>query len=125
VLLAITAGMALALGLVGIYGVISYLLAQRTREIGIRMALGAQHAVLKRMLLGHVLTLVVVGVVLGLGGAATLTWLMKSLLFGVSALDPMTYVAVSAILVSTAALAGYVPVRRVTRVDPMAALRTE
>ena len=125
VLLAITAGMALALGLVGIYGVISYLLAQRTREIGIRMALGAQHVALKRMLLGHVLALVVVGVVLGLSGAAALARLMESLLFGVSAFDPMTYVAVSAILAITAALAGYLPARRVTRVDPMAALRTE
>ena len=125
VLLAITAGMALALGLVGIYGVISYMLAQRTREIGIRMALGAQHVALKRMLLGHVLALVVGGVVLGLGGAAALARLMESLLFGVSALDPMTYVAVSAILAVAAALAGYLPARRVTRVDPMAALRTE
>jgi predicted permease len=125
VLLAITAGMALALGLIGIYGVISYMLAQRTREIGIRMALGAQHGALKRMLLGHVLTLVIVGVVLGLGGAAALAQLMESLLFGVTALDPMTYVAVSAILAITAALAGYLPARRVMRVDPMGALRTE
>jgi ABC-type antimicrobial peptide transport system permease subunit len=125
VLLAITAGMALALGLVGVYGVISYLLAQRTREIGIRMALGAQHGVLKRLLLGHVLTLVAVGVVLGLGGAAALARLMESMLFGVSTLDPMTYVAVSAILLSAAVLAGYLPARRVTRIDPMAALRTE
>jgi predicted permease len=125
VLLAITSGMALLLGLIGIYGVIGYLLAQRTREIGIRMALGAQHAALKRMLLGRVLALVVGGVVLGLGGAAALARLMESLLFGVSTLDPMTFIAVSAILAITAALAGYLPARRVTRIDPMAALRTE
>ena len=125
VLLAITAGMALALGLVGIYGVISYVLAQRTREIGIRMALGAQHSTLKRLLLGQVLVLVGVGIVLGLGGAVTLTRLMRSLLFGVTALDPATYVAVSALLLSAALLAGYLPARRITRVEPMQALRTE
>jgi predicted permease len=125
VLLAITAGMALLLGLIGIYGVISYMLAQRTREIGIRMALGAQHAALKRLLLGHVLALVVVGVVLGLGGAAALARLMESLLFGVTALDPLTYTFVALLLVAAAASAAYVPARRVTRVDPMSALRTE
>jgi putative ABC transport system permease protein len=125
VLLAITAGMALALGLVGIYGVISYVLAQRTREIGIRMALGAQARALKGMLLTHVLALVAAGVVLGLGSAAALSRLMRSLLFGVTPLDPKTYVAVSVALVAVALLAGYLPARRVTRVDPMQALRTE
>jgi ABC-type antimicrobial peptide transport system permease subunit len=125
VLLAITGGMALLLGLVGIYGVISYLVAQRTREIGIRVALGAQHATLKRMVLGHVVVLVLVGVAFGLGGAAALSRLMKSLLFGVTALDPATYVLVALGLVVTAAIAGYLPARRVTRVDPMSALRAE
>jgi predicted permease len=125
VLLAITAGMALALGIVGIYGVISYVLAQRTREIGIRMALGAQNAALERLLLGQVLALVGVGVALGLGGAAALARLMRSLLFGVTALDAPTYVAVSVVLIATALLAGYLPARRVTRIDPMQALRTE
>jgi ABC-type antimicrobial peptide transport system permease subunit len=117
--------MALALGLVGIYGVISYMLAQRTREIGIRMALGAQNAGLKRLLIGQVLALVGIGVVLGLGGAAVLTRLMESLLFGVTALDPPTYVAGAFCLVAAAALAAYLPAHRVTRVDPMLALRAE
>ena len=125
VLLGITAAMALVLGLVGIHGVLCYVVAQRTREIGIRMALGAQSAQLRRAVLGHVLALVAVGVALGVGGAALLTRLMESQLFGVTALDPVTYVAVAAVLVVTGALAGYVPARRATRVDPMAALRAE
>jgi predicted permease len=125
VLLAITAAMALALGLVGIYGVLSYVLTQRTREIGIRIALGAQQSQVKRLMLGHVLGLVGVGVVLGLVGAAVLTRLMESLLFGVTALDPATYVSVAVILIATGAVAGYLPARRATRVDPMAALRAE
>jgi predicted permease len=125
VLLGITGAMALALGLVGIYGVLSYVVTQRTREIGIRMALGAESGQLKRVLLGHALALVGVGVTLGLAGAALLTRLMESLLFGVTALDPATYIAVAAILLVTGALAGYLPARRATRVDPMSALRAE
>jgi predicted permease len=125
VLLAITSGMALLLGLVGIYAVVAYVFAQRTREIGIRMTLGARAGALKGMLLGQVLRLVGVGVLLGVGGAAVLTRLMESLLFGVTAVDPATYVAVSAALFSVALLAGYLPVRRVTRVDPMQSLRAE
>jgi predicted permease len=125
VLLALTSGMALLLGLVGIYAVIAYVLAQRTREIGIRMALGAQTGALKGMLLRQVFTLVAVGVALGVGGAAALTRLMESLLFGVTALDAATYVSVSATLFAIALLAGYVPARRVTRVDPMQSLRAE
>jgi hypothetical protein len=125
VLLAITSGMALTLGLVGIYAVIAYTLAQRTRELGIRMALGARTAQLKGMLLARVLALVGIGVALGAGGAAVLTRLMESLLFGVTALDPATYVAVSVVLFAVALLAGYLPVRRVTRADPMQSLRAE
>ena len=125
VLLAITSGMAFLLGLVGIYAVIAYVLAQRTREIGIRMALGARPGALKGMLVGHVLVLVGVGVALGVGGAAALTRLMDSLLFGITALDPVTFVAVSATLFAVALLAGYLPVRRITRVDPMQSLRAE
>jgi hypothetical protein len=123
VLLAITGAMALSLGLVGIYGVIGYILTERRREMGVRMALGAQYATLKRMLLKQVLVLVIVGMALGLGGAAAVTRLMKSLLFGVSALDPATYIVVAAVLLLTAALAGYLPARRVTRIDPIQALR--
>jgi len=125
VLLAITGGMALLLGLIGIYAVIAYALAQRTREIGIRMALGARAGALKGMLIGQVLALAALGVALGLGGAALLTRLMGSLLFGVTALDPATYVAVSAALFAVALLAGYLPARRITRVDPTSALRAE
>jgi predicted permease len=125
VLLVITALMALALGLVGIYGVLSYVVTQRTREIGIRIALGARSTQLKRVLLGQVLVLVGVGVALGLSGAALLTRLMESQLFGVTALDPATYLAVTLILIVTGVLAGYLPARRATRVDPMSALRAE
>jgi putative ABC transport system permease protein len=125
VLLAITASMALLLGLIGVYGVISYSLAQRTHEIGVRLALGAQTATLKRMLLGQVLLLVGVGVGLGLAGAAALSRSLRTLLFGVGELDPATYVAVAAVLIVAALLAGYLPARRVTRIDPMQALRTE
>jgi predicted permease len=125
VLLSITGAMALAIGLVGIYGVISYMFTQRTREIGVRMALGARNAALKRMLLSQVLLVVVVGVALGVAGAALLTRLMESLLFGVGALDVTTYVTVTAILVITAGLAAYLPARSVTRIDPLVALRAE
>jgi predicted permease len=125
VLLAITGAMALTLGLVGIYGVLSYVLTQRTREIGIRMALGARHAEVRRLMLGQVMALVGLGVALGLGGAALVTRLMESLLFGVSALDPLTYAAVAVTLVGAGALAGYLPARRATRVDPSVALRAE
>jgi putative ABC transport system permease protein len=117
--------MALALGLVGIYSVLSYVLTQRTHEIGIRIALGAQQAQVRRLMLGHVIALVGIGVVLGLGGAALLTRLMQSLLFGVMALDPATYIAAAAILIVTGVLAGYLPARRATRIDPMLALRAE
>ncbi len=125
VLLAITSGMALLLGLIGIYAVIAYALTQRTRELGIRLALGARPGTLKGMLLGHVLALVAVGVALGIGGAAVMTRLMESLLFGVTALDPATYGAVSAVVFAIGLLAGYLPVRRVTRIDPMQSLRAE
>lgn len=125
VMLASAGAMALGLGLVGIYGVISYMLSQRTREIGIRMALGAQTGSLKRLLLGKVLALVLVGVALGLGGAVALAQAMESLLFGVTALDLRTYAIVAVALVAAAAIAGYLPARHVTRVDPMQALRAE
>ena len=125
VLLGLTGGMAFLLGLVGVYGVISYLVANRTRELGIRIALGAPNGALQRMLLGRVLLLVGVALALGLGGAAGLARLMSSLLFGVTALDPATYVAVAAALMTAAVAAGYLPTRRVTRIDPTQALRHE
>jgi predicted permease len=124
-LLGVTAGMALLLGLVGIYGVISYIVSLRVREIGIRLALGAQVAVLRRMLMGRVLALVLVGLALGLAGAAMMATLMESLVFGVTPHDPITYAQVAAILGLTALCAGYLPARRITRIDPISALRTE
>ena len=125
VLLGITAVMALLLGLVGIYGTISYMVARRTREIGIRIAVGAPHSAVRRLLLAQVVVLVGAGVALGLGGAAALAQLMTSLLYGVTAFDAKTYVVVSVLLIGTALLAGYLPARRASRVDPMRALREE
>jgi predicted permease len=124
-LLGITAAMALLLGLVGIYGTISYMLARRTREIGIRIALGAPRFAVRRLLLAQVVVLVGFGVALGLGGAAALARLMTSLLFGITAFDAPTYIAVSALLIATGLLAGYLPARRASRIDPMTALREE
>ena len=125
VMLAIAGAMALILGIVGIYGVIAYAVTQRTREIGIRMALGAQAAGLRQMFVRQGLLLAGIGAMIGLGAAAGLTRLMSSLLFGVAALDPLTYAGVAAILIAAAALASYVPARRATRVDPLNALRAE
>jgi predicted permease len=125
VMLAIAAGMALLLGIVGIYGVISYSVSQRTREIGIRMALGAQQRTIRQMFVRHGMLLAGVGVVCGLGAAIALTRLMSALLFGVSPLDPVTYVAVPAVLVAAAFLASYVPARRATIIEPVDALRAE
>jgi putative ABC transport system permease protein len=125
VLLAIAGAMALALGIVGIYGVIAYAVTQRTREIGIRMALGAEPAGLRQMFVRHGLLLALIGAAIGLGAAAGLTRLMSSLLFGVKALDPLTYLGVAAILITAAAVASYLPARRVTKVDPLEALRAE
>jgi putative ABC transport system permease protein len=125
VLLAIAGVMALVLGVVGIYGVIAYAVTQRTREIGIRMALGAQPAGLRGMFVRQGLLLAVVGAALGLIAAAGLTRLMSSLLFKTGALDPVTYAVVSGVLILAAALASYFPARRATAVDPVEALRTE
>ena len=125
VMLVIAGCMALVLGIVGIYGVIAYSVSQRTREIGIRMALGAGPAGLRRMFVGHGLLLAGTGAVLGLAASAGATRLMTSLLFGITALDPMTYSVVAVVLISSAALASYFPARRATAVDPVQALRAE
>jgi predicted permease len=125
VMLALAGGMALLLGLVGIYGVISYSVSQRTREIGIRMALGSPQKDVTRLFLWHGLRLSAIGVVCGLAGAVASTRLMSSLLFQVSPLDPATYAGVACVLVAAAALASYLPALRATGIDPMDALRAE
>jgi predicted permease len=125
VMLAIAGGMALLLGIVGIYGVIAYAVSQRTREIGIRVVLGAQSSELRRMFVGEGLLLAGIGAALGMIAAAGLTRLMSSLLFGITALDPLTYTIVPVFLLAAAALASYVPARRATTVSPVEALRAE
>jgi putative ABC transport system permease protein len=124
-LLGVLATIALALAVVGIYGLMSYGVIERTHEIGIRMALGAQRGDVLRMVVGHGLKLILAGLLIGVAGAFALTRLMTSLLFNVSAVDPLTFVAVSALLTLAALLACYIPARRATRVDPMVALRYE
>ena len=124
-LLSIFAGLALVLAGVGIYGVISYSVTQRTQEIGIRMALGAQRTKVLRMVVGQAMSLAIVGVAVGAVGAWLLSRLMQKLLYGVTASDPVTFVAVSGLLAAVAALAASVPGLRATRVDPAIALRSE
>jgi putative ABC transport system permease protein len=124
-MLAIAGGMALLLGVIGIYGVIGYSVSQRTREIGIRMAIGAGNPELTRMFIRHGLVLAGIGVACGLLAAVALSRLMASLLFDVNPVDPLTYGAVSIGLIAAAVLASYVPARRVISVDPVEALRAE
>ncbi|HWC99032.1 MAG TPA: FtsX-like permease family protein, partial [Candidatus Sulfopaludibacter sp.] len=125
VLLTIAAGMALLLGVVGIYGVISYAVSQRTREIGIRVALGAQRGEVRGMFVRHALVLTGIGVACGLTAAIGLTRLMAALLFGISPLDPATYGAVSLFLIGAALVAGYIPAHRATSIEPVDALRAD
>jgi putative ABC transport system permease protein len=125
VMLASAAGVALILGLVGIYGVISYVVSQRTREIGVRMALGASAAGVRGMVVRQGAVLAGLGVVLGLIASAWLSRAMGSLLFGVSATDPITYGGVAAALAFVAVLASWLPARRAAGVDPSTALRND
>jgi ABC-type antimicrobial peptide transport system permease subunit len=125
VMLALAAGMALLLGLVGIYGVISYSISQRIREIGIRMALGATPRGVRAMFVRRGILLAAIGVACGVAAAIPLTRLMSALLFGVNPLDAVTYCAVSAGLVAAALVASYVPAHRATRIEPVEALRAE
>jgi ABC-type antimicrobial peptide transport system permease subunit len=117
--------MALVLGIIGIYGVLSYAVSQRRREIGIRLALGAQQPEVRRMFVRYALMLAGIGVAIGLAAAVGLARLMKSLLFGISPMDPLTFAAVPVVLAAAAALAGYLPARRASAVDPAEALRAE
>ena len=125
VILAIAGAMALLLGVAGIYGVISYAVSQSTREIGIRMALGAERQEVTRMFVRYGLGLAAIGIACGLAAAIALTRLMGSLLFEVSPIDSLTYVAVCLSLVAAAVLASYVPALRATMVNPVTALRAE
>ena len=125
VMLGIAAFMALVLGLVGIYGVIAYAATRRTREVGIRLTLGAQQRELRGMFLRHALVLTFIGIAIGLGAAAGVARVMTSLLFDVSPVDPLTYVAVALLLMMATLMASYIPARRISRVDPAVAMRAE
>ena len=124
-LLAIFASVALVLAAVGIYGVMSYSVAQRTHEIGIRMALGAQTGAVLKLAVAYGMKLVIIGILVGLVAAFALTRVMSTLLFGVTATDPTTFTLISLLFVLVAAIASYIPARRATKVDPMIALRYE
>ncbi len=124
-LLGIFAALAVCLALAGVYGVMSYVVGQRVNEIGLRMALGASQGDVLRLVLRQTVLMTGLGITAGLAGAAAVTQLLTSLLFGVKATDPGTYAAVVALLVLAALAASYIPARRAMRVDPMVALRYE
>jgi putative ABC transport system permease protein len=115
----------LLLAIAGIYGVLAYSVARRTREMGVRMALGATAGNVLRLILGQAMITATVGVVLGLAGSLILTRFLRSMLYEVGAADPLTFAAVAALLFAVALLASYLPARRATQVDPIVALRYE
>ena len=124
-LLSAFAGVAVALAAIGLFGVMAYLVSQRTREIGLRLALGARPGEIFQLIVGRGMALAIVGAVLGIAGAFWLTRAMQSQLFSVSTTDPVTFAIVPAMLIGVALLACYVPARRAMRVDPVTALRAE
>jgi ABC-type antimicrobial peptide transport system permease subunit len=124
-LLALFAGVALMLAAAGVYGVLAHAMARRAREIGLRLALGAQRGQVRRMVVAQALRRVLLGVLVGLVGAAALTRLMSTLLHGVHPSDPATFAGVTALLITVALLASYVPAWRASRIDPMGALRDD
>jgi ABC-type antimicrobial peptide transport system permease subunit len=125
VMLGIAAAVALLIGVVGIYGVIAHAAAQRTREIGVRMALGAQLSDVRTLFLRHGLWLTGIGIAIGVAVAILLTRVIASYLFGVSPFDPLTYAVVSLVLATVSLVAIYLPARRAARVDPIVALRAD
>ncbi|HEY6401821.1 MAG TPA: FtsX-like permease family protein, partial [Blastocatellia bacterium] len=125
ILFGVFAAVALALASIGIYGVMAYSVSERTREIGIRVALGAERRDILKMVVAQGMKLALIGAVIGLGSSLALTRLMRSLLFEVSATDPLTFAGLAALLSIVAMLACYLPARRATNVDPMVALRCE
>jgi predicted permease len=124
-LLSLFAGLAVALAMIGIYGVVSYVVNQGTREIGIRLALGATPRAILHLVIGRGMALAIPGVIIGLLGGLAFTRMMRGLLFGVSPIDPLTFVAIPVALVLVALLASYIPAQRATRVDPTISLRSE
>ena len=125
VMLGIAATLALILGAVGLYGVLSYVVAQRTREIGIRMALGAETTALRRMVVAQGGRVTLLGVVIGVVAAVLLTDVLETLLFGVEAVDVPTFIAMSGVMIGVALLASYIPARRASSMDPVQSLRAE
>jgi len=123
--LAVAAGLALILGAVGLYGVLSYVVSRRTREIGIRMALGAQTHQLRRMVVAQGSRVTLIGVAIGIIAALAATRVLNTLLFGVGAMDVTTFTLMSALMLGVAVLASYIPARRASAVDPMQSLRAE
>jgi putative ABC transport system permease protein len=123
-LLGLFAGLALLLTAIGLYGVMAYAVVQRVREIGVRIALGAQTGDVLKMVLRHGLKLTALGMAIGLAAAYALTRYMRSLLFGVKAADPLTFAAIALLLIVVALLACWIPARRATKVDPIVALRS-
>jgi ABC-type antimicrobial peptide transport system permease subunit len=118
-------GIAVALACIGLYGVMAYNVSRRTREIGVRMALGAPRAVIRRLVLRESLLLASAGIALGIPAALAASYLMKSILYGIAPSDPLTLLAASILLITVAAVAAYFPAQRASRVDPMVALRNE